>query len=335
MEASCSSVQHVKNFRLLFIILFIGGLAFTQSIGDAIRRLPDVSSALPATPPSRKQLSTDEKRSAKELAYMVKQIERRAHKEPGFAALVMGEALASGVGVQQDVPAALSWLSVAANEGLAEADYQIGKIYDLGLGVPANIATAVRYYMRAADSHNVVAEVRLGEIFERGIGVTVDPKEAEHWYESAALRGSVAAAERLGDLYSSAGGDYAEAVRWYRQASKAQDMSAEVKLAVLYAEGKGTPRDPKQAMDLLVAASHTGAPDALYRLGQTIEGGSASPINYKTAYILYSLSAASGSSQAAQAANTLGTKMKGESLSKAQAAASSIWSSIAARVPRK
>jgi TPR repeat protein len=186
----------------LFAVFLLSGIASAQNVGDIVHRLPILSWSSSDSKPTPVQLNDDEKRSVQQLNRVFHAVEHRAHKQPGYAALIIGEALTHGIGVPENVPAALRWLwlSLAAQQGVSEADYQIGRIYEVGNGVAPNLAMAVRYYRKAADHLNTSAQLRLGAIFQQGLGVAADMKEAQHWYEEAANRGNAKAAELLGDL---------------------------------------------------------------------------------------------------------------------------------------
>ena len=49
----------------------------------------------------------------------------------------LGVMYEDGLGVSQDHKAAIKWFSLAANQGHAGAQYQLGMIYELGKGVPS------------------------------------------------------------------------------------------------------------------------------------------------------------------------------------------------------
>ena len=51
-----------------------------------------------------------------------------------------------GEGVPQDYAEAARWYRKAAEQGLAEAQYDLGGMYDIGAGVPHDDADAFRWY---------------------------------------------------------------------------------------------------------------------------------------------------------------------------------------------
>jgi TPR repeat protein len=70
-----------------------------------------------------------------------------------------------------------------------------------GQGVAQDYAEAVRLYSLAAAQGHAVAQFNLGYMFEKGQGVAQDRAEAIRWYRLAAAQGdagATAALKRLG-----------------------------------------------------------------------------------------------------------------------------------------
>ncbi len=135
-----------------------------------------------------------------------------------------------------------------ADQGNADAQYQLGLMYDFGEGVPEDDATAVRWYRLAAEQGHAETEFRLGSIYAVGIGVPQDEAESGRWYRLAAEHGHSGAQASLGTwYYSGARGvpkDDSEAVRWWRLAAEQGDFGAQHRLGLMYARGHGVLKDP-------------------------------------------------------------------------------------------
>ena len=69
-----------------------------------------------------------------------------------------------------------------------------------GEGVARDPAAAARWWRAAADQGLPQAQFNLGVLYEQGQGVTVDYVEAAKWYELAAAQGDRNAADRLATL---------------------------------------------------------------------------------------------------------------------------------------
>ncbi|TNE43972.1 MAG: sel1 repeat family protein [Sphingomonadales bacterium] len=98
----------------------------------------------------------------------------------------MGVAYAFGKGVPQDKAAAIDWYSKAANQGYAEAQFNLGASYAGGLGVPKNMNEAIKWYLRAANQGHGGAQFNLGFAYGLGTGVPVSLVEAYKWFTLSA-----------------------------------------------------------------------------------------------------------------------------------------------------
>jgi len=70
-------------------------------------------------------------------------------------------ALAESAWKQKDATA-LAQLRAAAQSGDANAQYNLGVMYDLGQGVPQNDAQAAYWYRKAADQGDTIAQCSMG-----------------------------------------------------------------------------------------------------------------------------------------------------------------------------
>ncbi|MEM6709215.1 MAG: caspase family protein [Pseudomonadota bacterium] len=76
------------------------------------------------------------------------------------------------------------WLA-AAKAGDAEAQANVGEIYERGLGGSPDYAAALLWYEKAAAQGNTRAQFNLGTLYEQGLGVAANPLEALNWYRRA------------------------------------------------------------------------------------------------------------------------------------------------------
>lgn len=90
----------------------------------------------------------------------------------------------------------LDWLvsRVGAELGMADAQYQLGQLYEKKGGPSANM-NAVSWYRKSADQGNLDAQARLGILLEKGKGTSVNLIESYIFYNIAALKGDKAAEE--------------------------------------------------------------------------------------------------------------------------------------------
>jgi TPR repeat protein len=141
----------------------------------------------------------------------------------------LGLMYAQGQGVQQDDAEALNWCRKAADQG--DADAQVWMIY--GRGLAPRYAEAMKWYWR-------------GITYSNGYGVPQDDAKAMKLYRLAADYGLAGAQYTLGMHYENGIGvpqDYSEAVKWYRLAADQGHAQAQSNLGLMYAAGHGVAQD--------------------------------------------------------------------------------------------
>jgi len=95
----------------------------------------------------------------------------------------------NGEGVEQDFKEAAKWYRKAAEQGDAEAQSNLGLKYDNGEGVEQDFKEALKWWQKAADQGQVYAQCNLGMMYERGEGVMEDHVTAYAWWNIAAANG--------------------------------------------------------------------------------------------------------------------------------------------------
>jgi hypothetical protein len=119
----------------------------------------------------------------------------------------------------------------AADQGDAQAQCLLGRMYRNANGVERDYTEAVRLFRLAADSGHAQARPHLGWMYWGGWGVTEDPEEALRWYHRAAEHGWWSADEAIQQLQYDLGWQYElgccgrpkeidEAIRWYGLAAE-------------------------------------------------------------------------------------------------------------------
>lgn len=99
----------------------------------------------------------------------------------------LGVLLREGKGVPKDLGEAAAWFKKAADQGFAGAQYQLGLFYDEGLGgILQDDARAAKFYRLAAEQGTQGAQNILGWFYEIGRGVPQDMSQAALWYGKAA-----------------------------------------------------------------------------------------------------------------------------------------------------
>ena len=97
-----------------------------------------------------------------------------------------------------------------------------------------------------ADQGVAEAQFGLGAMYERGLGVLKDYKNAVAWYRLAAAQDHDLSQVNLGKLYYQGRGlpqDYGLAVVWYRKGAEQGYAHGQFMLAAMYAAGMGVPKN--------------------------------------------------------------------------------------------
>jgi localization factor PodJL len=161
-------------------------------------------------------------------------------------------------------------LRLAAANGDASAEFEVGARLAEGKGTPQDFKEAAKWYRRAADQGLAPAQYRLGTFYERGLGMKADRAQAEAWYKRAATKGNVKAMHNLAVLSANQNDqspDYTTAAQWFEQAAKHGLADSQFNLAILYENGLGVTKDLKQAYMWISLAAQDKDADAVRRQG--------------------------------------------------------------------
>ena len=76
-------------------------------------------------------------------------------------------------------------VSSVAEQGDAEAQFNLGQMYLEGKAVPQDYEQTVYWYRLAAEQGYTRAQNNLGLMYYNGLGVPQNLEQAEHWYRLA------------------------------------------------------------------------------------------------------------------------------------------------------
>ena len=170
----------------------------------------------------------------------------------------------------------LSELIEGAEQGDAEAQFNLGIRYDYGRGVEQDHAQAAQWYAKAAEQGHVKAQYNLGVRYANGEGVEQDHAQAAQWFAKAAEQGHADAQYNLGVCYANGWGveqDHAQAAKWYAKAAEQGDADAQFNLGICYANGEGVERDYVQAVKWFAKAAEQGQTEAQTAIKKMCEDG--------------------------------------------------------------
>ena len=83
----------------------------------------------------------------------------------------------------------MKWFRLAADQGFADAQYNLGLAYAAGQGVLQNYGEALEWFRLAADQGLADAQHNLGVMYDRGQGVPENYVSAHMWYNLSAAQG--------------------------------------------------------------------------------------------------------------------------------------------------
>ncbi len=222
-----------------------------------------------------KGVPEDRTRSVHWFALAAEQGEKAPPVAQRYRAAVRGDAKAQwklgsmyhwdDPGAPKDHAQAVHWYSLAAAQGHDAARRYMAEVQ------------AVERYKHAAEQGDAEAQYELGSRYEiGGDGTPQDPAHAAHWYTRAAENGHEDARLKLGEMYTTGLGvaeDYRQAVQWYTRAAEQGNAVAQFKLGDMYRNGEGVPEDPMQAIEWFIRAAEQGEPNAQFSLGSMYKSG--------------------------------------------------------------
>ncbi len=171
-----------------------------------------------------------------------------------------------GVGVQKNLQNALDWFLKAAEQGLAEAQYNFASMHANGQGTPKDLGKAHSWFLKSAEQGYTVAQYSLAVMSYNGQGVPKDLQIAHDWFLKAAEQGDAEAQNYLARMYYDGEGvskDLQKAYHWYSKAAAQGNSDSQAVLAAMYCWGEGVPKDFVQAYKWLNISSMTGDPLAV------------------------------------------------------------------------
>jgi TPR repeat protein len=272
----------------------------TELVNKKSRAETSVNTA-PTIPIEEALKKGEEAYTAKDYAQAMSWARIAADQGNAEAQADIGWLYQNGLGFPQDYVQAMSWYRKAADQGHAEAQNHIGWLYQNGLGVPQDYVQAMSWYRKAADQGNAVAQAYIGGLYQNGLGVTRDYVQAMSWYRKAADQGNAVAQAYIGVLYQNGWGvpqDYGQAMSWYRKAADQGFAGAQNNIGWLYQNGWGVPQDYAIAMSWYRKAADQGFAMAQAHIGELYENGQDVAQDYALAMSWYRKAADQGNATA-------------------------------------
>ena len=162
------------------------------------------------------------------------------------ACLELGSLYSSGRGVTQDDSQALQWYRKAADARNMLGEYHVGLLYETSKSFHDTKQAAV-WYGKAGQQGVPEAQLQLGLLYARGDGVAKDPAQAIRWFQMAANQGKAEAQYQLAEAFADGAGvprDVFSAYKWMTIAKTSLDAQSPE-----YVTASTKLRDWEKAMD--------------------------------------------------------------------------------------
>jgi hypothetical protein len=177
---------------------------------------------------------------------------------------------------QREIHAAVGGLRAAADQGHAEAQYNLGNMFAQGHGVAQSDVEAARWFCKAAGQGIAQAQNNLGIMFDKGRGVAQYDVEAARWCRKAADQGIALSQNNLGIMFEQGRGvaqSDVEAARWWRKAADQGDAKAQSNLGVSFDQGRGVARSDEEGLRWSREAADQGHAIAQWNFGIMLATG--------------------------------------------------------------
>jgi TPR repeat protein len=169
-------------------------------------------------------------------------------------------------GQPKDMKGGMELMRMAAEQGVGEAQQDVGRNYESGWTVKPDLKQALKWYQKAADNGEPWSQWRIGMAYVNGEGRKPDPVRAVEHFQLAANAGSVDGMTSLAVMYATGEGvpqDFTRARELYEQAVDAGGAHALKNLAGMYVRGEGVQVDLVHAYVLVATAEKRGDREAL------------------------------------------------------------------------
>lgn len=212
-----------------------------------------------------------------------------------------------------DVAAAVNKLKPLAEQGFAEAQFNLGSLYYQGWGVPQDYREAARWLRKAAEQNHGFAQATLGTIYAEGVQGVIekDYPQALMWFILAAAQGDkeamefrdslalkitpkqITEAQKLAREFKPLSA-YAKLLRESLALAEQGDAVSQFKVGVIYYSGQAGPRDYVEALNWFKKAALQNNSLAQFNVGYMYEKGEGTSQDYVEAAKYYRQAANQG-----------------------------------------
>lgn len=216
------------------------------------------------------------------------------------AQLALGKIYVSGQGVPPSAQTAADWFSRSAAQGNAQAAYELARLYLSGEQLPRDVDGGLSYLKLSAEKGYSAAQYMLGRLYQTGAeNLEPNPVQAVFWWIQAAAQDDADAQNELNDAQNQTPEIYEQArhMNDLRQAAVQGDGQAALTLARAYQIGQPLAQNTDAAAQWFLKAAEQNLPQAQYELA-LLYGADEGPLPKDEAKVLQYLEQAAQSGYA-------------------------------------
>lgn len=182
----------------------------------------------------------------------------------------------TGNGVDQDWPKAVEMLQRSADNGNADAQWELGLMYEFENHVAKDEAKALELYRQSADAGSPIGMYMVAHCYQHGIVVEEDHAASDSLYGKAfdelmrlAPQEDIYVLNFVGSAYFWGDGvkaDREKAFGYYLISAQKGNPETQYKVGNCYETGEGTAKDMEKAKEWYEKSAAQGYPDAIKAL---------------------------------------------------------------------
>lgn len=179
----------------------------------------------------------------------------------------------TGNGVDQDWAKAIEMLQLSANQGNADAQWELGLMYEFANHLDADPARALGLYRSSADAGSPIGLYMLAHCYQHGIVVDEDHLISDSLYSQSVSQllelvpdEDIYVLNFIGSAYYWGDGvapDRQKAFDYYLTSAQLGNPETQYKVGLCYETGQGVALDLQQALSWYHTSAAQGYPDAL------------------------------------------------------------------------
>ena len=184
-----------------------------------------------------------------------------------------------------------------AEQGNAESQMKLGKMYFNGEGVEQNKIKAFDWFLKSAKNGNVISQLFVGSMYSDGDIITQDKTKSFQWMLKAAKNGNVAAQTFVGATYYEGDvipKDDSKGFSWLLKAAENGDVKSQKFIGIMYNDKDVNQQDKEKSFKWVFKEAENGNQKAQYQIGKMYYYGDGVKKNKTEALIWYTKSAEQG-----------------------------------------